>query len=75
MYQKEIKQSFFKTHIITMEKGIDPGYLRFYTDDVNETQLFMSEDEDGSRAYGKETHDPNIPELQVKSDIIGREVT
>ena len=75
MYQKEIKQSFFKTYIVTMEKGIDPGYLRFYTDDVSETQLLMSEDEDGSRTYGKETHNPNIPELEVKSGIIGREVT
>ena len=75
MYQTEIKQSFFKTYIVSVEKGIDPGYLRFYTDDVSETQLLMSEDEDGSRTYGKETHNPNIPQLEIKSGIIGREVT
>ena len=75
MYQNEIKQYFFKTYIITTEKGIDPSHSRFYTDDVSETQLLMSEDEDGSLTYGKETHTPNISELEVKPSTIGREVT
>ena len=46
-----------------------------YTDDVSETQLLMSEDEDGSLTYGKETYTPNISELEVKPSTIGREVT
>ena len=75
MYHNEIKQPFFKTYIITMEKRIDPGYWHSHTDDVNETQLLMSEDEDGSHTYWKETYNPNIPKFEVKSSTIEWEVT
>ena len=66
MYQKEITQSYFQTYISGTEKNNDPGYLRFYIEDISEKQILISESSDGTKKYGNKTQNENAKLQKVK---------
>ena len=73
MYIKEIHQSDFITYVI--ESGYhneDFGFLRFYTQDVDEKQLLLSESEEGDYDFGTKSRNENVPLNEVKLGIIDR---
>ena len=70
MYMPELTQSAFTTYVDP--KGYhnnDPGFLRFYTEDISETDLLISEgiDEDNTsyKEYGSNYNNPNTPKHEV----------
>lgn len=73
MYMKEIHQSNFITYVVESGyKNDDYGFLRFYTQDVEEKQLLLTESESGQYDYGTKSKNPNAPLNEVKSGIIDR---
>ena len=75
MYQKEITQSYFQTYISGTEKNNDPGYLRFYIEDISEKQILISESSDGTKKYGNKTQNENAKLQKVKQGIVPRSKT
>ena len=75
MYQKEITQSYFQTYISGTEKNKDPGYLRFYIEDISEKQILISESSDGTKKYGNKTQNENAKLQKVKQGIVPKSKT
>ena len=70
---KEVHQSSFITYVDPKgHKNDDYGYLFFYTQDVEEKQLILSENEAGKYDYGTNSKNPNAPLNLVQEGIISR---
>ena len=70
---KEVHQSSFITYVEPEgHKNEDYGYLFFYTHDVEEKQLILSENEAGKYDYGTNSKNPNAPLNLVQEGIISR---
>lgn len=70
---KEVHQSSFITYVEPEgHKNEDYGYLFFYTHDVEEKQLILSENEAGKYDYGTNSKNPNAPLNEVQEGIISR---
>ena len=73
MHIEQIHQSDFVTYVV--ESGYhneDFGFLRFYTQDVDEKQLVLSESKEGDYDYGTKSPNQNVPLNEVKLGIIDR---
>lgn len=75
MHQDELYQSTFVTYVVSSGyHNEDYGFLKFYTQDVNESQLLLSQS-DTSNTYGTLAHNSNVDLLEVKDGIIPRALT
>ena len=73
MYIDTVNQSNFVTYAVEGGyKNDDYGFLRFYTQDVEEKQLILSESESGKYDYGTKLKNSNVPLNAVQSGIIDR---
>ena len=69
----EITQSAFTTYVNPAgHHNYDPGYLRFYTQDISEADLLLTQSEtDEYKQYGTNTNNPNMPLHEIKQAYIG----
>lgn len=73
MHIDSINQSNFVTYVVQEGyKNDDYGFLRFYTQDVEEKQLILNESESGKYDYGTKGRNPNVPLNEVQIGIIDR---
>lgn len=72
----ELTQSAFTTYVDPNGyHNYDPGYLRFYTQDIKETDLLLTQsDKDEYKTYGTNVNNPNMPLHEVKQAYIGYEL-
>ena len=72
----EITQSHFVTYVDPNgHPNNDPGFLRFYTQDVSEKQLLLQGIQEQDYVYGTNDKNPNIKLQEVKSGIIPNTMT
>lgn len=75
MHQEELHQSTFVTYVITSGyHNEDYGFLKFYTMDVNEDELLVSES-DTSRVYGTKDNNSYASLNEIKDGIIPRSMS
>lgn len=76
MHYEEIYQSTFVTYIISSGyHNEDYGLLNFYTKDLDETQLIVSQNSSGVNTYGTKAKNSNASLLKVTEGMIGRNMT
>ena len=75
MYQPEITQSAFTTYIDPNGyHNPDPGYLRFYIQDIREADILISSDNnDTVQVFGENENNPNMPKHIINKGYIGYE--
>lgn len=68
-----IVQSNFTTYVEPDgHDNYDPGFLRFYTQDVSETDFLLTQSEtDEYKQYGTNVNNPNMPLHEIKRAYIG----
>lgn len=70
MHKDEIYQSYFRTYVVSSGyNNSDFGFLNFYTQDVSESDLILSEPSTENYVYGENSYNENTSKKTVNSLI------